>query len=126
MKKLLLPLLAAALLPLAAAAADTAPKSVIHIVTVAWKDDAKPEQIQAAIDGVKALPGSYPGITRVWVKTLKVQNPRELTVPKTHVLVMEFKDEQALKDYSNSDAQKKWYEAYTPIRKQSTTHDVTN
>lgn len=126
MKKLIIALLAAALLPLAALAADSAPKSVIHVVTVAWKPDTKPEQIQAALDGAKALPAAFPGITRVWAKAIKVQNAPGTTVPRTHAIVMEFKDEQALKDYAGSAAQKKWYEVYTPIRAQSTTHDITN
>ena len=34
--------------------------------------------------------------------------------------------EQALKDYHESPAQQKWYEAYTPIRERSTTFDITN
>lgn len=129
MKKLLplLSLLAALSLgTLTAAAADTAPTSVIHVVTVAWKEDAKPEQIQAALDGVKALPAAFPGITRVWVKSIKVQNAPGTEVKRTHAFVMEFKDEQALKDYAGSAAQKKWYESYTSIRRQSTTHDITN
>ena len=53
-------------------------------------------------------------------KTIKAQGDR------THVIAMEFKDEQALKDYANSDAQKKWYEVYRPVRERSTTFDVTN
>lgn len=126
MKKILLSLAALALLPLAALASDTMPKSVIHVVTVAWKEDATPEQIQAALDGVKALPAAFPGITRVWVRSFKVQNAPGTTVPRTHAFVMEFKDEQALKDYAGSDAQKAWYKVYTPIRRQSTTHDITN
>lgn len=128
MKKLLISLFAASLLASGALAADqdTAPKSVIHVVTVAWKEGTRPEQIQAAVDGVKALPASFKGITRVWVKAIKVQNPKELAVPKTHVFVMEFADEAALKAYGGSEAQKKWYESYTPIRAQSTTYDITN
>jgi uncharacterized protein (DUF1330 family) len=126
MKKFLLTFAALALLPLAALASDTMPKSVIHVVTVAWKEDATPEQIQAALDGVKALPAAFPGITRVWVRSFKVQNAPGTTVPRTHAFVMEFKDEQALKDYAGSDAQKAWYKVYTPIRRQSTTHDITN
>lgn len=126
MKKFLLTFAALALLPLAALASDTMPKSVIHVVTVAWKEDATPAQIQAALDGVKALPAAFPGITRVWVRSFKVQNAPGTTVPRTHAFVMEFKDEQALKDYAGSDAQKAWYQLYTPIRRQSTTHDITN
>lgn len=127
MKKLLTALLTATLLSSGVAfAADTAPKSVIHVVTVAWNDGTTPEQIQAALNGVKALPAGFPGITRVWVKSIKVQNAPGTTVKRTHVFVMEFKDEQALKDYTDSPAQLEWYKLYTPIRAQSTTHDITN
>ena len=122
MKKLLVLLLGAVLSlgALSATASDTAPKSVMHVVTVSWKAGTTPEQIQAALDGAKALPAAYPGITRVWTKTIKAQGER------THVIAMEFKDEQALKDYAKSPAQAEWYKVYTPIRERSTTFDVTN
>jgi len=129
MKKLLTTLITAGLLTLgaaSAAASDTAPKSVIHVVTVAWKDGTTPEQIQAALDGAKALPASFKGITRVWTRTLKAQNAQEVLKKRTHLIVMEFADEKALADYSDSDAQKAWYKVYQPIRAQSTTHDITN
>ena len=99
---------------------NTAPKTVIHVVTVSWKADATPEQIQTALDGVQALPAAFPGIKRVWTKTLKAQGER------THAFVMEFASEEALKNYADSDAQKKWYESYLPIRQRSTTFDITN
>jgi uncharacterized protein (DUF1330 family) len=129
MKKLLTLVLIIAGLALGTApglAAETAPKSVIHIVTIAWKEGTTPEQIKAALDGAQALPAAYPGITRVWTRALKVQNPTGAKVPRTHVIVMEFADEKALKDYTDSDAQKAWYKVYMPIRQESTTHDVTN
>ncbi len=129
MKKLFSLLLTATLLSIGAASAsasDTAPKSVIHVVTVAWKEGTTPEQIQAALDGAKALPAAYKGITRTWTKAIKVQNAPGTTVKRTHVIVMEFADEKALADYTDSDAQKAWYKLYTPIRAQSTTHDITN
>lgn len=103
-----------------ASAADTAPKTVMHVVTVSWKSGTTPEQIQAALDGAKALPAAYPGILRVWTKTVKAQGDR------THVIAMEFKDEEALKNYSKSPAQEAWYKVYTPIRDRSTTFDVSN
>ena len=110
------------------ATSDVTPKSVIHVVTVAWKPEATPEQIQAALDGVQAMPAKYPGMTRVWTKSIKVQNPRG--VPKeqlrTHAFVMEFADEAALKAYTDSPAQLEWYKVYLPIRLASTTHDITN
>ena len=134
MKKLLHTVLAAAVLGLVGiasaqeaapkkskkAAAPAAGKSVIHIVTVSWKAGTTPEQIQAALDGAQKLPAAYKGITRVWTKTIKAQGER------THVIAMEFASEQALKDYTDSDAQKEWYKVYLPIRERSTTFDVTN
>jgi uncharacterized protein (DUF1330 family) len=129
MKKLFALLLTATLLSTgaaSAAASDTAPKSVIHVVTVAWKEGTTPEQIQAALDGAKALPAAYKGITRTWTKAIKVQNPAGTTLNRTHIIVMEFADEKALADYTDSDAQKAWYKLYMPIRQSSTTHDITN
>ncbi len=98
----------------------TAPKSIIHVVTVSWKADATPAQIQAALDGVRALPASFPGITRVWTRTLTAQGER------THAFVMEFADEQALRNYAGSPAQAEWYKVYLPAREASTTFDITN
>lgn len=122
MKKLLTLVLTAGLLLFAAeaAAAQTAPKTVIHVVTVSWKAGTTPEQIQAALDGVKALPSKFKGITRVWTKSIKVQGG------KANAFVMEFVDEAALKAYADSPAQQEWYKVYTPIREQSTTFDITN
>src|SRR6478736_4063273 len=66
MKKFFLTLIAATVLSLGvatAAAAETAPKSVIHVVSVKWKSDATKEQIKAALAGVQALPAAYKAIT---------------------------------------------------------------
>jgi hypothetical protein len=129
MKKILLSLLAVTAIALgttSASASDTAPKSVIHVVTVAWKADATPEQIQTALDGVQALPAAFPGITRVWTKKIKLQDAPGATVKKSTVFVMEFADEAAFKAYTGSEAQKAWYKAYLPIREQSTTFDIGN
>jgi len=125
MKKLLLALIAFGLLAfgavrLLAQPAQTAPKSVIHVVTVKWKPGTTEQQIQAALDGVQKLPSAYKGITRVWTKTFKAQGD------KTHAFVMEFADEAALAAYTNSPAQQEWYKVYIPIREQSTTFDITN
>src|SRR5205809_53223 len=104
MKKFLTTALTIGLLAFAAtaASAQSTPKSVIHVVTVKFKADATPAQIKAALDGVVALPTKYKGITHVWVRSIKVQGD------KTHALVMEFADEAALKNYTDSPAQKEW------------------
>lgn len=93
------------------------PKSVIHVVTLNWKDSASPEQIQAALDGVANM--SYPGLKRVWLRSIKSQT-------KDAAFVMEFESEKALADYADSEAQKEWYEVYLPVREESVTSDITN
>ena len=49
------------------------PKSVIHVVTVKWKEGTTPEQKNAAVKAVEKVAESYPGIKNIWVRTLKVQ-----------------------------------------------------
>ena len=124
MKKLITTLMIAGLISLGAATVSaqtsTAPKSVIHVVTVAWKAGTTPEQIKAALDGAQALPAQYKGITHVWTRSIKVQGG------KANAIVMEFVDEAALKAYTDSPAQKEWYKVYLPIREESTTFDITN
>jgi hypothetical protein len=99
------------------------PKSVIHVVTLKWKADATTEQIAAALKGVETIAETYDGVTRVWTRSIKAQG-QESGV--TAAFVMEFKDEQALKDYTDSDAQKEWYKVYLPVRELSRTFDITN
>ncbi|MBK1878849.1 Dabb family protein [Pelagicoccus mobilis] len=127
MKKIVLTILSLAVLALGAVNLSAAhhknkatPHTVIHVVTVSWKADASDDAIQAALDGVVQLQKDYDGITRVWIKTIKAQGNR------SHAFVMEFKDQQALVDYAGSDAQKKWYKVYYPVREGSTTFDITN
>jgi antibiotic biosynthesis monooxygenase (ABM) superfamily enzyme len=103
-------------------AADTKPKSVIHVIAVKWKPEATPAKIDQAIKAAEALPAQYPGITRVWTKAIK----KQLTDGYTDLIVMEFASEEALTKYADSPAQKKWYESYLPIREESRTNDITN
>lgn len=138
MKKLLLSLVSAALITAGAASAfaqadkgkkkdagmaggsETAPKTLIHVVTVSWKEGTTPAQIQAALAGAQKLPSQFKGITRVWTKTVKAQGER------TNAIVMEFASEAALKEYAGSPAQTEWYKVYENIRAASTTFDITN
>ena len=128
MKKLVISLFSLVLIALAPSIAsakshkssEITPSSVIHVVTVSWKADATPLQIQAALDSVVTLAREYEGISRVWIRSIKAQGDR------SHAFVMEFTSEQALKDYAGSDAQKKWYKTYIPVRAASTTFDITN
>jgi len=122
MKNLLLTLVAVVALSVGTAeAAAKKPTTVMHVVTIKWKEGTTPEQIASALKGAETVANTYKGITRIWTKALKVQGSGY-----THAIVMEFKSEQALKDYTDSAAQKEWYKIYLPIRGESTTHDITN
>ena len=96
------------------------PKSVLHVITIKWKTDAKPADIDAAIKGAEKM--NYKGLTRVWTRPIKMQLPEGFK----HIIVMEFASEQALKDYADSPAQKEWYKLYQAVRQESSTHDITN
>jgi len=121
MKKLIIA--ACAVLTLACAAlllAAAKPKTVIHIITVQWKADATPAQIDKALKAAENM--KYAGLKNVWMRPIKMQLPDGYK----NIIVMEFESEQALKNYADSDAQKAFYAAYMPVREESRTHDVTN
>ena len=122
MKTLLLTVVAAVALTMGTVEAKAKkPTTVVHVITIKWKEGTTPEQIASALKGAETVSNTYKGITRVWTKALKVQGSGY-----THAIVMEFKSEQAFKDYTDSPAQKEWYKIYLPLRGESTTHDITN
>lgn len=99
---------------------EATPGTLMHVVTVSWKESATEEQIQAALDGVVTMAKELDGLERVWIKSIKAQGG------KTHAFAMEFKNEAALEAYAGSDAHKAWYELYIPIRERSATFDIIN
>ena len=122
MKTLLLTVVAAVALTMGTVEAKAKkPTTVVHVITIKWKEGTTPEQIASALKGAETVSNTYNGITRVWTKALKVQGSGY-----THAIVMEFKSEQSFKDYTDSPAQKEWYKIYLPLRGESTTHDITN
>jgi antibiotic biosynthesis monooxygenase (ABM) superfamily enzyme len=122
-RKLCLAMFAAfTMMSMALSAADTTPKTVIHVITVKWKSDATPTQINKALEAAAAMPSQYPGVTHVWTKAIKKQVPEGYS----NVIVMEFASEDALAKYADSSAQKAWYAVYMPIREESRTSDITN
>ena len=52
-------------------AAPMKPKTVIHVITVQWKADAAPAQIEKAIKAVETM--NYPGLKSVWTRPIKMQ-----------------------------------------------------
>ncbi len=107
-------------LSLAAMAAET-PKSLLHIVTLKFKPGTTPADKAKVVEATKKLAADFPGITRLWFKTVKIQVPG-----MTDIIVMEFKDEMAFAEYENHAAHRAWEKVYLPLRGSSNTQDVTN
>ncbi len=110
------------------------PKSVLHIVTLYYKDGTTEEQKKSVLDAVEKMASEVPGIRNVWLKSTNVQGvfsekqpdgtfkPR----PFTDAFVIEFEDQAAFDKYANHPAHKAFEELYVPLRGRSSTHDITN
>jgi hypothetical protein len=110
------------------------PKSVLHVVTLYYKDGTTEEQKKSVLDAIEKMASEVPGIKNVWLKSIKVQGvysekqpdgsfkPR----PLTDAFVIEFEDQAAFDKYTNHPAHKAFEELYIPLRGHSGTHDITN
>jgi len=125
---------AAAALVLAGFAANkfSAPHSIIHVVTILWKEDSTLEQQQASLEGVKKMAAEIPGIRNVWIKPLKVQGrgrpgkDGKPGRPYESAFVIEFADQAAADRYIDHPAHLEWNKTYLAIREESTSHQITN
>ncbi|MCX6620202.1 MAG: Dabb family protein [Acidobacteria bacterium] len=101
------------------------PSTVMHVVTLYWKEGITDAQKKAALDGVVKVAQNYQGVKNVWIKSVSVQG--DIGEHKiANAIAMEFESRDALKKYSGSDAQKEWYKVYMPARGESRTFDITN
>jgi hypothetical protein len=120
------------LLALGAVNRFATPHTVIHVVTILWKEDSTPEQQQAALDGVKKMAGEIPGIRNVWVKSVQVQGRGKPGKdgkpgrPYDAAFVIEFADQAAADRYVDHPAHLEWNKTYLVIREESTSHQITN
>lgn len=101
------------------------PQSVLHVVLVKWKADSTPEARQKAIDGIKDMAASVPGIKNVWLKATRIQAPSE-TLKYDAAFGIEFESAAAAEAYAKSPAHEKWYAIYTPVREESRSYQLTN
>ncbi len=97
------------------------PKSVLHVITIRWKDGITDEQKKAVFDATDSMAAKVPGITNIWTKGLKVQGEGF-----SDAIVMEFKDKAAFDAYADAPAHREWEKVYLPARGRSATHDITN
>lgn len=111
------------------------PKTVLHVVTLYYKDGTTEEQKKAVLESVEKMASEIPGIRNLWLKPMKVQGSRAEKQPDgttktrmfTDAFVMEFDSEAAFKAYEEHPAHRAWSEkTYLPLRGYSYTHDITN
>jgi hypothetical protein len=134
MKKIALQAAVAAALVVIALGANrfSTPATVIHVVTILWKEDSTPEQQQAALEGVKKMAAEIPGIKNVWIKQLKVQGRGKSGKdgkpgrPYDAAFVIEFADRAAADRYVDHPAHLEWNKTYLAIREESMNHQITN
>ena len=96
-------------------------KTLVHVVTIQWNDGTTDAQKQAVYDGVRKMAGEIPGIRSIWTKPIKVQGEGY-----NGAFAMEFDSKDALDAYAKHPAHEEWMKVYSPVHKESTTHDITN
>ncbi len=102
------------------------PTSVIHLVSLKWKNDSTPEQRQKAVDGIKEMAALIPGIKNLWLKPLRVQSPTQEKKFEM-AFAIEFESEAAAKAYADDPRHSEWSkQIYEPIRDESRSFQVTN
>jgi hypothetical protein len=110
------------------------PKTIVHVVTLYYKDGTTEEQKKAVLDGIEKMASEIPGLKNVWLKGIKVQGAYQEKQPDgtfknrpfTDAFVMEFENEAAFKAYDDAPAHRAWEKIYTTVRARSSTHDITN
>ncbi len=105
----------------AGAGSVSLPSTVIHVITIQWKDGVTADQKASVFKATEEMARNYNGIKSLWMKPLKVQG-----TGYTDAIVMEFESKAAFDAYGDSPAHKQWEKVYLPLRGESRTHDVTN
>src|SRR5579862_6864173 len=73
------------------------PKTVIHSVSIQWKEGVSEGDKQKVIDGVKQMTRQIPGVKNVWIKSERVE-PRGFD----DGFAIEFENRAAAEAYASS------------------------
>jgi hypothetical protein len=98
-----------------------APKTIIHVSLIQWKEGVPAAAKKQALDGVKDMAAKIPGIKNVWIKAVRVQ-------PEGYhdAFVIEFENQAAADRYAKDPVHDKWTEAFLKIREASISPQITN
>ncbi|HMD31820.1 MAG TPA: Dabb family protein [Candidatus Acidoferrales bacterium] len=97
------------------------PKTVLQVSMIKWKAGVSDADKQKAIDGVKDMAGTIPGIKTIWLKADRMQ-PRDYDT----AFAIEFASRDAANNYAESPLHEKWSKAYLEIREASISPQLTN
>jgi Stress responsive A/B Barrel Domain len=98
-----------------------APKTIVHVSLIQWKEGVSAAAKKQALDGVKEMASKIPGIKNVWTKALRVQ-------PEGYhdAFVIEFENQAAADRYAKDPVHDAWTEAFLKIREASISPQITN
>ena len=98
-----------------------APKTIVHVSLIHWKEGVSAAAKKQALDGVKEMAAKIPGIRNVWTKAIRVQ-------PEGYhdAFVIEFENQAAADRYAKDPVHDKWTEAFLKIREASISPQITN
>jgi hypothetical protein len=104
-----------------AAGTVSRPSTVMHVITIHWKDGVTADQKAAFFKATGEMAANVTGVKSLWMKPIKVQG-----AGFTDAVVIEFESQAAFDAYADNPAHKQWEKVYLPLREESRTHDVTN
>ena len=98
-----------------------APKTIVHVSLIQWKEGVPAAAKKQALDGVKEMAAKIPGIKNVWTKAIRVQ-------PEGYhdAFVIEFENQAAADRYAKDPVHDKWTEGFLKIREASISPQITN
>ncbi len=98
-----------------------APPTIIHISLIKWKEGTTEAQQQKALEGVKKMAATIPGIKNVWIKAARMQ-PRDYSA----AFAIEFENRAAADRYAEHPAHEEWSKYFLSIREASISPQITN
>ncbi len=103
---------------------NAADGKLMHCFAFTAIESATPAQWDAFYKASDALPSKVPGLLNVWVG--KLRRPLNAgNVVRQYGACMEFRDEGALKAYTDSAGRKEWFAVYEKVRAPgTTTYDI--
>jgi Stress responsive A/B Barrel Domain len=98
-----------------------APRTIIHVSVIKWKEGVSDADKKKVLDGVKDMAAKIPGIKNVWTRALRVQ-------PQGYhdAFVIEFEDQAAADRYAKDPVHDAWTESLAKIREASISPQITN